>query len=84
MAVHTYIVNPLTVELQTPSDVLWNCTGTADGISFNVTFWQSAVQGMTLNQIKLFAKSIIDNQVFPVLANPSGALANFSGGTFTG
>lgn len=84
MAVHTYVVNPLSVAQQTATDVLWNCSGTADGIPFAVQFWQSAVAGMTLAQIRVFIKSLIDAQVFPVLATPSGTLAQFSGGTFTG
>jgi hypothetical protein len=83
MAVHTYIVNPLTVANQTATDVLWDCTGTADGLPFDVQFWQSAVAAMTLAQIKTYVKSLIDAQVFPVIAQPSGTLANFNGGTFT-
>lgn len=84
MAVHTYVVEPLSVANQTATDVLWRCTGTADGIPFDVNFWQSAVAGMTLAQIKLFVKGIVDAQIFPVAAVPSGTLAAFSGGTFTG
>jgi hypothetical protein len=84
MAVHTYVVNPLTVANQNATDVLWQCTGTADGQAFSVQFWQSAVAGMTLAQIKAFVKSLIDAQLFPVLATPAGNLAAFSGGTFTG
>lgn len=83
MAVHTYIIDPLTPQPNT-TDVLWTCTGTADGLPFSVTFWQSAVKNMTLVQLKAFVKSIIDAQVFPALAVPAGTLANFSGGTFTG
>ena len=84
MAVHTYIVAPLSVAQQTPTDVLWVCQGTADGLPFSIQFWQSAVAGMTSVQLKAFAKGLIDAQVFPTTATPAGNLANFSGGTFTG
>lgn len=83
MAIHTYVINPL-VSNPNSTDVLWTCTGTADGIPFSIQFWQSAVANMTLVQIKVFVKTIIDAQVFPMLAVPTGTLANFSGGTFIG
>lgn len=81
MAVHTYVVNPLTIQSINPNDVLWLCTGTADMIPFSFTFWQSEVAGMTLAQIKVWGKAKIDTMLFTV---PQGNLANFSGGTFTG
>jgi hypothetical protein len=84
MAVHTYIVNPLAVvPSSSTSDVLWQATGTADGLPFSFTFWQSQAAGKTLAQIQTYAKSIIDAQVFPIIPTPSGTLASFSGGTFT-
>jgi hypothetical protein len=83
MAVHTYVVNALTVIQQTAQDVLWDCTGTADGIPFNVQFWQSSVAAMTTAQLKTYVKGLIDAQLFPTLATPSGVLSNFAGGTFT-
>jgi hypothetical protein len=84
MAVHTYIVQPL-VNITPPqaTDVLWQASGTADGISFTIQFWQSAVAGKTLAQIQAQAKAIIDPAVFTPTPVPSGTLAAFSGGTFT-
>jgi hypothetical protein len=83
MAVHTYVVAPLTSQPNASGDILWTCTGTADGVPFSVQFFNSAVSSMTISQLKTFVKSLIDAQVFPVFPAPSGVLVTFQGGTFT-
>lgn len=82
MAVHTYNIETITGIAQ-GADVVITVTGTGDGLPFSFQFYQSAVVGFTVAQLKVFAKTQIDNILFPVLPTLNPTLAGFAGSSFT-
>lgn len=82
MAVHTYNIDNITGVPQ-DADVLVTVTGTSGGLNFSIQFLQSQVIGMTVAQLKTFAKNLIDAQLFPVAPTLNPALAGFAGSSFT-